>query len=158
MPPAFNLSQDQTLQFNSCFFRLSTLALRLRSLSNGIESFLPCFHLLFSARRVSRLRSSHTDLFVAKFLKNFFLLLPPFRATRICILHHPNPFCKFRSLPLLPPLSSLLRDLSETRAESYQHFLLCQEPISRTLKFRRSICTFLREKILFTARQSTLIP
>ena len=47
MPPAFNLSQDQTLQFNSCFFAsVLSLTPRLRSLSNGIESFLPCFHLL----------------------------------------------------------------------------------------------------------------
>ena len=47
MPPAFNLSQDQTLQFNSCFFAsVPSSAPRLRSLSNGIESFLPCFHLL----------------------------------------------------------------------------------------------------------------
>ena len=120
MPPAFNLSQDQTLQFNSCFFASAlSLTPRLRSLSNGIESFLPCFHLLQCETLISSLplyfRSSHTDRFVAKFLKNFFRL--PLGATRFGILHKSEPFCKFRYFLSVPcSLASFVRFLFRSLA------------------------------------------
>ena len=139
MPPAFNLSQDQTLQFNSCFFAsVPSSAPRLRSLSNGIESFLPCFHLLQCETLISSLplyfRSSHTYRFVAKFLKNFFL--PPLSGRQGSAYYtSPNRFASsgtsFPSLALSPLSCALCFALLRRGGESYQHFRRCQTLFSR---------------------------
>ena len=76
--------------------------------------------IFFSARRfISSLplyfRSSHTDRFVAKFLKNFFRL--PLGATRFGILHKSEPFCKFRNFLSVPcSLASFVRFLFRSLA------------------------------------------
>ena len=76
--------------------------------------------IFFSARRfISSLtlyfRSSHTDRFVAKFLKNFFCL--PLGATRFGILHKSEPLCKFRYFLSVPcSLASFVRFLFRSLA------------------------------------------
>ena len=68
MPPAFNLSQDQTLQFNSC-----SLVLKWNRKFPSLSSILKC-ETLFLCSSLSTLlpkKPSHTYRFVAKFLKNF---------------------------------------------------------------------------------------
>ena len=55
MPPAFNLSQDQTLQFNLCllallpksFYRLRSLKILTRSISCEMALLSFCEHLIF---------------------------------------------------------------------------------------------------------------
>ena len=132
MPPAFNLSQDQTLQFNSCFFASvpssteTSLALKWnRKFPSLLPSSFQCETLLCSSPSDSHLRSSHTDRFVAKFLKNFVFCLP-LGATRFGILHNSKPFCKsefpFPLLFFLAPDCSTFRRALGTRGRIISAF------------------------------------
>ena len=70
MPPAFNLSQDQTLQFNLCFVALRRLSAFLQSAN--IVSFFESFVFPKEDRLRRTTADAHTYRFVEfELLKNF---------------------------------------------------------------------------------------
>lgn len=109
---------NSSVQF--LFLRLSAISNTKTSLALKWNRKFPSLLPFFSARRfISSLtlyfRSSHTDRFVAKFLKNFFCL--PLGATRFGILHKSEPFCKFRNFLSVPcSLASFVRFLFRSLA------------------------------------------
>ena len=139
MPPAFNLRQDQTLQFNSCFFAsVPSSAPRLRSLSNGIESFLPCFHLLQCETlyfELAALLSLFPHLSVRCQVFKELLFAPLSGRQGSAYYTSPNRFASsgtsFPSLALSPLSCALCFALLRRGGESYQHFRRCQTLFSR---------------------------